>query len=90
MQGAKKFPSLKLAEVTWVDACVRGGWDLLDEYERAAHTSVCKTAGYILKRTRNEIVLIQSMSDKRHVSDSMTIPAKCIHKVRLLTPGGRR
>jgi hypothetical protein len=72
-----------VVEVEWRDAHSDGGWASRDEYE-ACTASVVRSVGYVLKRGREALTLVQSQDQSGEVCDSITIPLGCVRRVRRL------
>lgn len=74
-------------EVTWLDSCVDSGWHAHDAaFVRAAPT-LCKSVGYLIERTKTQLVLAQSWTtneDGDQLADVLTIPAAVVKSVRRL------
>lgn len=83
MKPKSPWPLREIVEVEWADAVTRGGWKAPTDYQ-AEESMPCRTAGYLLKQTATEVVIIQSMSPSPSLSDSMTIPAGWVKKIRRL------
>ncbi len=75
---------LRIVEVEWVDSCVKGGWRMREEYLEGKGLSQCRTVGYLLRSDRQEVMVVQSQSNTGGVADSMTIPRRCVKKIRYL------
>ena len=74
---------LQLVEVEWTDAQIGGGWNTRERYADKG-IAKCRTAGYLLVRDKRSITIMQNVCDDGTVSDSMTIPAGCVKRVRRL------
>ena len=74
---------LPIVEVEWKDANAGGGWRSREEYEKQ-RPSACRTAGYLLVRNRQHVIIIQSQ-DNKGVADSITIPRSEITSIKRLT-----
>ena len=74
----------RLVEVEWVDACVNGGWRTVEEYLISPGVAQCRTAGYLLRSNRQEIMVVQSISEHGTVADSTRIPRCSVKKIRYL------
>jgi len=65
----------KIARVKWLDANSKYGWrDDDEEWELFTIDSV----GYVVKETKDFIVLTTSVSQNDHYMDPITIPKKMI------------
>ena len=79
---------LKKVEVIWEDI-VSGNSDWIDPskaIEEAEKRAICYSVGYILKETKERIILVQSISyedldEIEEVSDTITIPKKLISEM---------
>ena len=74
---------LRLVEVDWVDSCRHGGWQEVEEYLEE-HVLKCRSAGYLLRSNRKEVMLIQSLDPNNKATDSMCIPRSSVKKIRYL------
>ena len=74
------MPRLKAVEVDWIDSATRKGWGSAADH-RGSGPMRCRTTGYLLKRDKHSVVLVQNTDADGHVGDSMTIPASCVKKV---------
>ncbi len=79
------WPCRKLVEVDWEDSTSTGGWMDPDVHQRYGKERSCRSAGYVLARTKTEVVIAQSMSCGGKVNDTISIPAACVRRVRRLT-----
>jgi len=74
-------------EVEWLDSCVDSGWHAHDAaFVRAAPTQ-CTSVGYLIERTKAQLVLAQSVTatdDGDQIADVLTIPASVVKRVRRL------
>lgn len=77
-----------VVEVEWLDALSRGGWGTRKTYAEERPLT-CLTAGYLLAKTKDKIIIVQSSSynakgEERDLTDSITIPrALCLRMKRL-------
>lgn len=78
-----KFPLNKIVEVEWFDACGYGKWDGLKEYEEL-EPMPCKTAGYLLKKTKDKITILSTQSADEGGNGGISIPIPWIKKIRVL------
>lgn len=81
---SEKWPQKTIVEVSWLDACVQGKWGRKDDYLKEG-PMLCRTAGYLLKKDKSVVIIVQSQSVAGGVADSMTIPRSCVTKIRRLT-----
>ena len=75
---------LRLVEVEWVDASISGGWGVRKEYLAIRGIKQCRTAGYLLRSNRKEIMVVQSQTEHDGVADSISIPRPSVQKIRYL------
>lgn len=72
-----------LVEVTWVDSTGTPGW----QREIQVKPLVCHTAGYLMRSSRNSVVVALSVSEERSANtcaDTMTIPRGSVKRIRRL------
>lgn len=78
-----KYPLREIVEVEWVDSAARGRWGSVEEYQK--HDVVmCRTAGYLLKKTKRAVTIIQSQHTDDGLCDAMAIPTKAVTRIRRL------
>lgn len=70
-------------EITWDDACTSGKWRSLKDYQ-SIDLMECKAIGYLTKKTKKLVQVVQQISDEGLCSDSVTLPASCVKKIRRL------
>lgn len=77
---------LKRVEVTWVDSTMlRFGWQDPEEYQdEFSRSYTITTVGYIVHRTKRELVLVMNRSENGQVGDGIAIPTGCILKIRTI------
>lgn len=82
------WPLRRKVEIEWIDSCSSTRWESIDYYRNNTTTSVCRSTGYLLRKTEDEIVLVQSMSGSTdNVAESIAIPMIAVVKVRQLRGG---
>jgi hypothetical protein len=74
----------KTVEVEWMDAAVTGGWKSLDDQLKESTPVSCRSAGYLLHRDKHRVVIAQNQDQEGKWSDTMTIPASTVKRVRHL------
>jgi hypothetical protein len=76
-------PRSGLVFVEWVDSHHRPGWTA-DEPE--ADLLVCKSVGWIVRRTKDVIVLAANVTaeDKQQRCGDMTIPQRCVRRIKTI------
>lgn len=88
MAKKAEWPLKERVEVEWVDAATTGGWREKRFYA-AREPKLVRTMGYVARRDRKAVVLVQSMgkNEDRYegdMSDSMVVPAECVRRIRRL------
>ncbi len=74
---------MQVVKVEWIDSCCDEGWKSRDVAGR--HTcSNCTTVGYLFRKNRTQVSIVQSTSDTGQVSEIMAIPRRCIKKITRL------
>ena len=82
------WPLSKKMEVEWVDSCSDTRWADIGYYRANASTSLCRSTGYLLSKTEDTIILIQSISGTTdNVAESISIPMVAVTKMRVLKGG---
>lgn len=73
----------------WEDSAFLQGW--MPKEEAKAHSvSNCVSTGILLDDGKGKVTIVQSVSDKDHVGDGLTIPKSCIKRIRILKVKGIR
>ena len=78
----------RMVEIEWVDSATTRGWNSPGQFVESplAH---CRTVGYLLKRTKKYVVVVQSLGDDTHnAGEGLGIPASCVKRLRRLTCRG--
>lgn len=73
--------------VEWDDSAANGRWSTREDYMEKARTNTgpIRSVGWINCRTAKVLQLIQSQtSATQDVADAITIPARCIRRIRRL------
>ena len=71
---------MKVVMVEWVDSTSESGWT----HDHDLDLSICKTVGFLVKKTKDKIVLIQSISDNDNVDNKFAVPRVCIKSIKEL------
>ena len=71
----------KIVLVHWRDANTRGGWGRLEDYENHGAADVL-TAGWLLKKTKDTIVVASSQGDWADINQAIAIPSDWVISVR--------
>ena len=75
---------LRMVEVEWVDSNATWGWEPITGY-KDGHVSECRTAGYLVKSTRKELMVGLSVDyGSETMNCTMTIPRCSVKKIRYL------
>ena len=70
----------RMVKVEWLDSCVDNGWK--SEHEVIENTvSHCESVGYLLKKDKTQVSIIQNVSDTGNVSEQMSIPRRCVKRI---------
>ena len=78
-----KFHLRNIIEVTWVDSNGTSKWDSLENY-RNHSVAHYKTVGYLLKKTKKEVLVVfsQSPANNGDGNGAMAIPMGCVTKIK--------
>ena len=79
-----KFPLDQVVIVDWTDACGSPGWGDREEFEAIDGIAV-RSVGFLLRKDKRFITLMQTQSIEGGMNASITIPAgwvKMIHKIK--------
>jgi len=71
---------LKIVLVKWEDSASASGWTDEDDLAPAE----CETVGYLLKKNKDRVVVVQSTSDIAHYDNRFAIPRGCIKSIKEL------
>jgi hypothetical protein len=78
-------PKLQMVRVEWVDSCSDEGWFKINSLRAKEPTvSHCTTVGFLLKKDRDKVCIVQNMSDTGSVGDLMAIPRRAVNKLTIL------
>lgn len=87
-KSRSKWPLGKLVEIEWIDSMTNGGWRSIESYKADPPLAICRTAGYLLERSKDHVTVMQNQSLRSgHVSDSMSIPMVAVKSIRVLKGG---
>jgi hypothetical protein len=78
-----KFPLSQMYKVEWEDSASDGKWRQPESY-REVNNLQCRSVGFLLTKNSKMVQLIQSMAENGQVTDCISIPAKCVKKMRRL------
>lgn len=78
---------LRKVEIEWRDSFQRYGWADIDEYHKEGAPSTCHSVGYLVRKDKNSVVLVMSLSDNGNACASMTIPREAVVRMRYLKGG---
>ena len=78
----KRMPLRRIIRVDWEDSASGGGWNRLDDFKDRHGTLSCQSVGYVAKSDKDVVMLVQSVCENGDVNDSISIPRKCIKRVR--------
>jgi len=77
---------MKIVEVEWEDACSNSGYYNKEKPDEEHKAVICKTVGYLKRKNKKHILLVQeyfSDGESRHVH---TIPRKSVNGINYLKP----
>lgn len=77
------FHLSKVVEVEWYDANGLSRWHDIKDYINH-DVLLCKTAGYLLKRTNKAITIVLTQADNADLNQAMCIPIGWIKRYRVL------
>lgn len=74
---------MDIAKIEWIDSCHFSGWRQEHEY-RDTQISRCVSVGFLIRKTKTEIVFAQSYSDTGNYAEITAIPIQAIKKITIL------
>ena len=75
----------RLVEVFWRDSAFHRGWASLRTKREEATVSICRTAGYLIEETRDQVKVSHSCDvENESFADVIAIPREAIRRVRRL------
>ena len=77
----RKLPKV---EVIWHDAATCGGWRSLKRYQDEESLIECRAVGYMTKKNKKEVQVVQQISKPGSASDAVTIPIHSVKKIKRL------
>lgn len=82
----KRYP---MVLVRWIDSSSRAGWQNRKKATRqmGAKDAQCVTAGFLLRKSKNRLILALNMADTGEAGHLMSIPRVAIKRVRKLKRG---
>jgi len=66
-------------EILWMDSCSDDSWKSLEDHGTDV---LIKTVGYFLRESKKSVCVVQSLSDLKHATASITIPRGCITSMK--------
>lgn len=78
-----------IVNVTWMDASSHSGWMPLEVVDKEATLFECHSVGYLLKRTKDRVIVAQNLSERSvgKASDIMVIPSNWVTGIKVLRKG---
>jgi hypothetical protein len=73
----------KIVEITWEDIASHQGWSPLSEH-LAAGTALCFSVGYLIRKDKKQVTILQSVCQDGDVTESLCIPRAVIQRIRIL------
>jgi hypothetical protein len=74
---------MPIVEVEWVDSSGYSGWQDAEDAQKNIQTE-CRSSGYLLRKDKKSVSLVQNVSDIGHVDMVMAIPRVAIKSIRIL------
>ena len=71
----------RLVCVAWEDSCLHEGWGPFDP---ESATVLCHTVGFLMRKSRVDVAVAQSISENGTLDALMVIPRGCIRRIRYL------
>ena len=72
----------KRVEVIWEDSSfTQFGWTTPKE-SRRSKIMICRTIGYLTRKSKKKLVVVNSICTNGMVSDSTVIPRACVKKIK--------
>jgi hypothetical protein len=75
----------KLVLVTWIDTAFEPGWKT--SYSTPPTYSVCKTAGYLIEKSKKKVVISMNINEDGGYGECMIFPRGNVKKIEVLTWG---
>lgn len=72
---------MKMVRVTWVDAATVDQWQVLGSLSPIFSVT---SVGYLLKKTKKRVVLVQSVSENDQQSAQLTLPRVAVRSIKRL------
>lgn len=82
--------AMPIVEVEWIDSSCDAGWGDVDGPKAEDHDLGCATAGYLVRKTKDRVVIALSQSSSSNLGDTMHIPRCAIRKMTILKPAKPR
>ena len=82
-----KFAKRSLIEVEWRDATSVQGWNSIADLAENFGSMKVRTVGYLIKQSKDEIMLGMTQTIDDSTNMAMVIPAKWVTKVKVLRKG---
>lgn len=80
-----RWPYRTIVEIQWEDAVSKGGWQCSQNAGIEYKGSPCRTVGYLVRKTRTEVVIAQNTScNEQDVGEVMVIPLGIVRKTRIV------
>lgn len=85
MKQTLKYPLDTMVRVMWKDASTRGLWDPIEYYFEHGPAN-CISIGYVVRHTKDDILLAHTMSTDEQLNGAISIPSVWIQEVDVLVP----
>ena len=75
--------AMPIVEIEWIDSSGASGWQSPEDAQKC-NISQCRSAGYLLRKTKTAITIVQNMADVGLVDMQMDIPIVAVKSIRVL------
>ena len=78
---------MQIVRVQWVDSASEDGWQHKANVKHIGKLCLCESVGFLLRRNKGAITLVQSTGSFDNVAASISIPMGCVKKITKLGGG---
>ncbi len=75
---------MQVVQVQWVDSASEDGWQSKSHVKHASKLCYCESVGFLLRKNKGDITLVQSTGSFDNVAASISIPMSCVKKITKL------
>lgn len=81
---------MPVVEVYWLDSATGSGWRRQQEWDEDFDTQAieCRSVGYLWKKTRKEVALMQSVNEEGQLCSVIVIPRFAVTHMTVLRARG--